>query len=91
VTIFERSGNVVVDGDVEIGPVLIALKNNVVVQTGAEVANQFVAVDSQTPENAKLKALLAALDAVRVPSEDVIDIIKALHRDGKLYAQLIIE
>ncbi len=50
-----------------------------------------MAVDSQTPENAKLKALLAALDAVRVPSEDVIDIIKALHRDGKLYAQLIIE
>lgn len=91
VTIFERSGNVVIDGDVEIGPVLIAHKNHVVVETGGAAPSQFVAVDSQTPDNAKLKALLAALDAVRVPSEDVIDIIKALHRDGKLYAQLIIE
>jgi flagellar P-ring protein precursor FlgI len=90
VVIRERSGSIVIDGDVEIGPVLITHKN-IVVETGAAGASQFVPIDSQTPENPKLKALLSALNAVHVPPEDVIDIIKALDRDGKLYAQLIIE
>jgi len=91
VVIRQRSGTIVIDGDVEIGPVLVTHKNVVVETDGAMGANQFVAVDSQSPENPKLKALLAALNAIRVPPEDKIEIIKALQRDGKLYAQLIVE
>ena len=90
VVIRERSGTIVIDGDVEIGPVLVTHKG-VVVETGGASANEFVAVDSRSEENPKLKALLAALNAIRVPPEDKIEIIKALHRNGKLYAELIIE
>ena len=91
VVIRERSGIIVIDGDVEIGPVLVTHKNVVVESGGAVAASPFVAVDSESEENAKLKALMAALNAVRVPAQDKIEIIKALHRDGKLYAQLIVE
>jgi flagellar P-ring protein precursor FlgI len=91
VVIRERSGTIVIDGDVEIGPVLVTHKGVVVETGGAAGANEFVAVDSQDIENPKLKALLAALNAIRVPAEDKIEIIKALHRNGKLYAELIIE
>ena len=35
--------------------------------------------------------LVEALTAVRVPTDDIIDIIKGLDRNGKLHAQLIIE
>ena len=91
VVIRERTGTIVIDGDVEIGPVLVTHKN-IVVEAGGEVAaGQFVPVDSQSDVNPKLKALLAALEAVRVPPEDKIEILKALHRNGRLYAQLIIE
>ncbi len=91
VVIRERSGTIVIDGDVEIGPVLVT-HEGVVVETGGAVgANEFVAVDSQTEDNPKLKGLLAALNAIRVPPQDKIEIIKALHRNGKLYAELIIE
>ena len=91
VVIRERSGTIVIDGDVEIGPVLVTHKGVVVEAGGATAGNEFVALDSQTEENPKLKALLAALNAIRVPPEDKIEIIKALHRNGKLYAALIIE
>lgn len=91
VVIHERTGTIVIDGDVEIGPVLVTHKN-IVVEAGGEVAGgQFVPVDSQSDDNPRLKALLAALEAVRVPPQDKIEILKALHRNGRLYAQLIIE
>ena len=91
VVIRERSGTIVIDGDVEIGPVLVTHQGVVVEAGGATAGNEFVALDSQTEDNPKLKALLAALNAIRVPPEDKIEIIKALHRNGKLYAALIIE
>jgi flagellar basal body P-ring protein FlgI len=38
-----------------------------------------------------LKALVESLNAVHVPPEDIIDIIKCLDRNGKLHAQLVIQ
>jgi flagellar basal body P-ring protein FlgI len=38
-----------------------------------------------------LKSLISALNAVKVPTEDIIEIIKGLERDGKLRGVLIIE
>jgi flagellar P-ring protein precursor FlgI len=90
VVVRERTGTIVFDDDVEIGPVLVTHKN-VVVEAGGAAAGQFVPIDPQLDDNPKLKALLAALEAVRVPPKDQIEIIKALHRDGRLYAELIIE
>lgn len=89
VVIRERSGSIVFSGDVEIGPVCITHRN-IVVEAG-NIGGPFVGINSEDPENPKLKSLLEALNALQVPSEDKIEIIKALHRDGRLYAQLIIE
>ena len=91
VVINERAGTIVVSGDVEIGAVVVTHKS-VVVETGAAASgNQFVAVDPSEQEAPQLKGLLDSLNAVHVPTADIIDIIKQIDRDGKLYAELIVE
>lgn len=91
VVINERAGSIVISGDVEIGPAVVTHKN-VVVETGAPTsAARFVSLDPGQTEAPKLKALVETLNAVRVPTEDVIEIIKGLDRDGKLHAKLIVE
>ena len=90
VFINERAGSIVIDGDVEIGAVVVTHKN-VVVETGQEAAGPFVPIDPEQTNTPKLKALVEALSALRVPTEDVIDIIKGLNRNGKLHGKLIIE
>lgn len=91
VTINERSGSIVISGDVEIGPVVVTHKN-VVIQTGATAMPEpFVPIDPSQENVARLKTLVEALNAVQVPTRDVIDIIKGLDRNGKLHAKLIFE
>ena len=103
VVINERSGSIVISGDVEIGPVVVTHKN-VVVETGANAnaganaganavagVGQFVPLDPNQTDTPRLKALVESLNALRVPAADIIDIIKGLDRNGKLHAQLIIE
>lgn len=91
VTIHERSGSIVIDGDVEIGPVAITHKN-IVIETGTGTpTGRFVAMNGQGDDNPKLKNLIQALNAVQVPTKDVIDIIKGLESNGKLNAQVTIE
>ena len=80
-----------IDGEVEIGAVVVHHKNVVVETGGAAAGGQFVPVDIRETESPKLKALVAALNAVHVPPEDMIEIIKRLHRSGKLHARLIVE
>jgi flagellar P-ring protein precursor FlgI len=91
VVINERSGSIVIGGDVEIGPVVVTHKNVLIEMDHPAVGTRFVPIDPGEPQNPDLQALVTALDAVRVPNEDIIDIIKDLHRNGKLHAQLIIE
>ena len=91
VVINERAGSIVIDGDVEIGAVVVSHKNVTIETGGAAAAGQFVPIDLQPTPSPKLKALVAALNAVHVPPEDMIEIIKRLHRSGKLHARLIIE
>jgi len=89
----QRAGSIVISGDVEIGAVVVAHKN-IVIETGGSVgAGQFVPidVDPQQSSTPRLKALVAALNAVNVPTEDIIDIIKGLDRNGKLHGQLVVE
>jgi flagellar P-ring protein FlgI len=95
VVINERSGSIVIGGNVEIGAVVVTHKN-LVIETGNQAAagtpgRGFVPLDPSDTSKAKLKALVEALGALRVPTPDVIDIIKGLDRNGKLHAQLIIE
>jgi len=91
VVIHERTGAIVIGGDVEIGPAVVSHQNVVVETAGAAAGEPFVPVQAGQGSPAKLKSLVEALNAVHVPNEDVIDIIKALARDGKLHAQLVVE
>lgn len=91
VVINERAGSIVISGDVEIGPAVVTHKNVVVETGGLTSAARFVSLDPGQTEAPKLKALVETLNAVRVPTEDVIEIIKGLDRDGKLHAKLIVE
>jgi flagellar P-ring protein FlgI len=92
VVINERSGSIVISGNVEIGAVVVTHKN-VVIETGnpAAAGHSFVPLDPGDTSKAKLKALVEALNAIHVATPDIIDIIKGLDRNGKLHAQLIIE
>jgi flagellar P-ring protein precursor FlgI len=90
VVINQRAGSIVIDGNVEIGSVVVTHKS-IVVETGSNVGDRFVQIDTDKQETPKLKALVASLNAVKVPPADIIDIIKGLDRNGKLHAQLIIE
>ncbi|MBI3464528.1 MAG: flagellar basal body P-ring protein FlgI [Planctomycetes bacterium] len=50
-----------------------------------------MAVDPSQAGSTKLQVLVAALNAVKVPTEDIIEIIKRLERSGQLHGWLIIE
>ena len=94
VVINERSGSIVISGDVEIGAVAVTHKNIVIETAIAPGAKRFAPLDPASEPNApnpKLKALVEALNALHVATPDIIDIIKGLDKNGKLYAQLVIE
>jgi flagellar P-ring protein FlgI len=91
VVINQKAGSIVIGGDVEIGSVVVTHKN-VVIETGTSIPDsRFVPIDPNKTSVAKLDALVKALNAVKLPTEDIIDIIKGLERNGKLHASLIIE
>jgi flagellar P-ring protein precursor FlgI len=91
VTINQRTGSIVIGGDVEIGAVVVTHKNLVIETGNTASVGQFVPLDTTKTQTAKLKSLIEALNAVHVPNADIIDIIKTLDRNGKLQAQLTIE
>jgi len=91
VVINERAGSIVISGDVEIGAVVVTHKNVVIETGGAMSAEPFIPLDPNETSKPKLDALVKALNAVHVPTEDIIDVIKGLDRNGKLHAQLIFE
>jgi flagellar P-ring protein precursor FlgI len=88
-----KSETIVVTGEVEISPVVISHKN-LTVQVGdptfAEEDSQarFVPLldrdASQSPQ--RLDDLVKALNQLRVPTSDQIQILRELHRSGKLHA-----
>jgi flagellar P-ring protein FlgI len=64
---------------------------NIVVETGDNVPTAvFVPVDPEQVATTKLKALVEALNAVQLPAEDIIEIIKGLDRTGKLHGRLMV-
>ena len=96
VVVNPRAGSIVIGGDVEIGAVVVTHKNMVIETADNPAAGvpEFKAIDTspQQPQTAtKLKSLVAALNAVKVPTDDIIEIIKGLERDGKLRGVLVVE
>lgn len=91
VVINERAGSIVIGAEVEIGAVVVSHRN-IVIETGDQLPSErFTAIDPTATQTAKLRSLVSALQAVKVPNADIIDIIKGLDRNGKLHGRLIIE
>lgn len=92
VVLNERTGAIAISANVEIAPFAVTHKNIVVDIGNGQLASQFVDIDPQgdatTP---KLKSLINALNALRVPSSDVIEIIRELERGGAIHAHVIYE
>jgi flagellar P-ring protein precursor FlgI len=88
VIINERTGNIIISGDVTIGDVVISHKD-VVVEAGQ--AAGFTAIDTDQADSAKLNSLVTALNSIKVPAKDRIEIIKEISRSGKLHGRLIVE
>ena len=90
VVINEREGVVVIGKDVEIAPVLITHRN---LRIEAGGGSGFVAVSdsADVSNNAKLKSLADALNALDVPTEDLIAIIKTLKRKGDLFGEVVFQ
>jgi flagellar P-ring protein precursor FlgI len=92
VVVNERAGAIVIGANVEIGPVAVTHKNLVIEVAPGVTANEFVPLDpAASKQTTKLKALVEALNAVKVPNKDIIEIIKGLERNGQLYGKLIVE
>jgi flagellar P-ring protein precursor FlgI len=88
VVIDQKTGSIVFSGDVTIGDVVVSHKN-VVVEAGQ--AASFAAVDADQADDAKLQSLVQALNSIKVPHEDVVEIIKGIAQNGKLHGRLIVE
>jgi flagellar P-ring protein precursor FlgI len=101
VQINDRTGTIVMTGDVEISPVVISHKGLTIStvqpaptptpRTPVVTERNTVALDTTNQGGAKLQDLVNALDQLKVPTEDRIAIVKELHKTGKLHAKLIVE
>ena len=86
VVINEREGIVVIGEGVEIAPSLISHRNLRILAGGGPT---LVAVDPQA--NPTLQSLADALNALEVPTEDLIAIIKTLQKKGDLFGEVVFE
>jgi flagellar P-ring protein precursor FlgI len=94
VVVNAKTGTVVVTGEVEISPVVVSHKNLTVEVgngggTGDAPREPFVpVVDDRGLKSSsqQLQQLVEALNQLRVPTDDVIQILRELHRSGKLHA-----
>jgi flagellar P-ring protein precursor FlgI len=101
VTINDRTGTIIMTGDVEISPVVISHKgltittiNPAPVPSAARPvvsSKEVVALDTTNQGGGKLQDLVNAMDQLKVPAEDRIAIVKDLYTSGRLHAKLIIE
>lgn len=88
VVINERTGSIVLDGNVEIGDVVVSHRN-IVVDAGQ--GDRFTEFTLEKQNTGRLQDLVDALDSLNVSSDDAIEIIKSINRTGKLHGKLIVE
>jgi flagellar P-ring protein precursor FlgI len=88
VVINERNGVIIIGDNVEVGPVAVSHKNLSIETVDGPMHIVDPAASTQTT---KLKSLVDALNALKVNTQDIIDIIKELERSGRLYGHVIIE
>jgi flagellar P-ring protein precursor FlgI len=88
VVINPRAGTIVISGDVEIGDVIVSHRN---VTVEAAPVDTFASIDVDESSNPKLQTLVDQLNSLKVPTADMVEIIKGIERNGKLHGKLIIE
>ena len=104
VAINERTGAIVIDSEVEIAPVAISHKNISIqpaAQAGAQqpgqqqpnqTPNKWVKIDLEEARggatNIKLQSLVDAMNLMKVPPQDMIDIIRTIDSKGDLYGKI---
>ena len=101
VQINERTGTLIVTGDVEISPVVISHKGLTITTIEPQpVPSQrapvlktkdVIPVSTTGRGGAKLQDLVNALEQLKVPASDRITIVKELYKTGMLHAKLIVE
>jgi flagellar P-ring protein precursor FlgI len=101
VQINDKTGTMILTGDVEISPVVISHKGLTIStidprpvptpRTPVVNTKEIVSLDTTNEGGAKLQDLVNALDQLKVPAEDRIAIVKELYKTGKLHAKLIVE
>jgi flagellar P-ring protein FlgI len=101
VIINERTGTIVMSGDVEISPVVISKKGLTITRitpspqvdelNPMETEHRFIGVDPADAGGAKLADLIEAFNHLKVDAKDRIEIIKAIDASGHLHAELIYE
>ncbi|GAB4150884.1 MAG: flagellar basal body P-ring protein FlgI [Planctomycetaceae bacterium] len=96
VVVNAKTGTVIISGEVELSPALISHKG-LRIQIGApaggatQSAGGFARIQDRTnPESSQqLKQLVDALSELRLPTSDIIEIIRELRASGKLHAEYI--
>jgi flagellar P-ring protein FlgI len=88
VVIDSRAGSIVIDGAVEIGDVAVTHKN---ITVEAVVPEAFSGIDFDESSKPRLQQMVDQLNSLRVPTTDIIDIIRGIERAGKLHGKLIVD
>jgi flagellar P-ring protein precursor FlgI len=90
VVIDERNGSIVIGDNVMVGRVAVAHRNLSIETGSGATTGPFFEIDQSDSSTTRLKALVAALNSLKVSPDDIIDIIKSLERSGDLYGRLIV-
>jgi flagellar P-ring protein precursor FlgI len=101
VTINQKTGTIIMTGDVEISPVVIS-HNGLSISTimpplrptarnPIVTDHQAIALSTTEQPNGNLQDLVAAMEQLKVPAMDRIQIVEELYKTGKLHAELIEE
>ena len=101
VIVNERTGTMILTGNVEISPVIVSHKGLTISTVIPEPKpteqqpimkqSEFAALSTNKASNGRLQDLLDMLDQLKVPAQDKIAIVKELYQIGKLHAKLIVE
>ncbi len=91
VVINETTSSIVIGAEVKIGPIAISHPGVHVDTVVASAEFVPLSADIEKSSSPTLKSLVEALNAVRIPPSDIVQIIKQIDDSGKLYGELIIK
>ena len=95
VVVNAKTNTIIVTGEVEVSPVIVSIAGIQIDTQGTTAGgggrDSFAAItDRRNPQSTKsLKDLIEAFRDLKVPPEDIIKVLRELHRAGKLYAEFI--